>query len=178
MASNATKGAASGFMVAGPWGALAGGVIGGVSGLMSGGAADDAEKLGEMQAKFTRMETAENLRRMRLSAEDVLGGARASVAASNIQLSGSSKRYINNLSAQQSADQAWVSMSGRMSEEMAKEGGQVASSGVMSSMYAQQIGQLGSAAVGYYGGGETAGYGMDQAGIDMGFDQPQYNFGE
>ncbi len=181
MASNQTKGAlsgaasgaASGAMVAGPWGAVIGGVIGGVSGLMSGGAADDAEKLAELQAKFTRKETSENLRRMRLNAAQAIGGAEATVAASNLINSGSSLRHINEMREQFRSDQAWLQESGRMKARMQEKGGSAASSGIMTSLYAQQASTVASSALSSF---DFGGGGMDQAGIDMGFNEPQFSF--
>ncbi len=168
MASNASRGAATGvasgaatgFMQGGPWGAVIGGVIGGVSGLLGGGAADDAKKLAKLQAKFTKIETKENLRRMRLQADRAIGGAVATVAASNLQLSGSSKKYINVMREQFSADQAWLRESSRLKQRMQRKGGQVASSGIMTNMYAQQISSVASAALNTFdfGGGATPQY--------------------
>ncbi len=166
MASNQSKGAfsgvasgaASGAMVAGPWGAVIGGVIGGISGLMSGGAADDAKKLAKLQAKFTRMETAENLRRMKLSAAHAVGGAEALVGASNLINAGSSLRHINAMRQQFQSDQAWMKMSGRMKARMQEKGGSAASSGIMSNLYAQQLSMVSTTALKSFdfgGGTET-----------------------
>ena len=172
--SGAASGAASGAMMTGtPWGAVIGGAIGGISGLLSGGAADDAKKLAKLQAKFTKIETKENLRRMRLQADRAIGGAVATVAASNLQLSGSSKKYINVMREQFSADQAWLRESSRLKQRMQRKGGQVASSGIMTNLYAQQISSVASTAFNTF---DFGGGGMDQAGIDMGFDQPQFDF--
>jgi len=171
--SGAASGAASGAMVAGPWGAVIGGAIGGLSGLMSGGAADDAEKLAKLQAKFTRKETAENLRRMRLNAAQAIGGAEATVAASNLINAGSSLRHINAMRAQFQADQSWLRESGRLKARMQEKGGSAASSGIMTSLFANQLSTVAGTALKTFDFGGGA---MDQAGIDMGFDQPQFDF--
>jgi hypothetical protein len=152
-ATGVATGAASGFMVGGPIGAVVGGVLGGISGALSGGAADDAEDLADMQAKFTRMETAENVRRMKETAEAQVGEAEAIVGASNLVMSGSSKNYINELRSQWSEDINWKRRSGWMTARMQREGGQVASEGIMNNLYAQQIATVGTAAVSAYGGG-------------------------
>jgi hypothetical protein len=158
MASNATKGgvtgaasgAASGAMVAGPWGAVAGGIIGGIGGLMSGGAADDAEKLAEDQAKFIDMETTENVRRMRSAAEEQVGLSRATAYASNLQGgSGSSGKYTNKIRSQWAQDAAWTRESGRQRANIARQGGQNASSGIMNNMFLQQGSQLLSSAASF-----------------------------
>jgi hypothetical protein len=158
MASNATKGgatgavsgAASGAMVAGPWGALAGGLIGGIGGLMSGGAADDAEKLAEDQAKFIEMETTENVRRMRAAAEEQVGLSKATAYASNLQgSSGTSGKYTNKIRSQWAQDVAWSGETGRQRANIARQGGQTASQGIMSNMFLQQGSQLLSSAASF-----------------------------
>lgn len=151
--SGVASGAASGAMVAGPWGAVIGGVVGGISGALTGGAADDAEALAKIQAKFKKTETTENLRRMKLEAEHTLGTARAAVAASNLQMTGTSKKFVTVLEGQMAADRAWLKESSRIQERMIRKGGEAASSGIMTNLFASQIRQLGSAAVSSYGGG-------------------------
>jgi hypothetical protein len=165
MASNATKGGATGAVSGaasgatagaafGPWGAVAGGIIGGIgggiSGLMSGGAADDAEKLAEDQAKFIDMETTENVRRMRSAAEEQVGLSRATAYASNLQGgSGSSGKYTNKIRSQWAQDAAWTRESGRQRANIARQGGQNASSGIMNNMFLQQGSQLLSSAASF-----------------------------
>lgn len=152
-ASGAATGAASGSMILPGWGTLIGGVLGGISGLMSGGAADDAQKMAEMQVKYSKLETAENLRRMRLEAEQVLGYAEASVFASDLLLTGSSKSYIGAMESEFISQQAWLKESARIQQRMFEKGGSAASGSIMSSMYAQQLTQLGTSAASYFGGG-------------------------
>jgi hypothetical protein len=163
MASNATKGgatgavsgAASGAMAGaafGPYGAIAGGILGGIggglSGLLGGGAADDAEKLAEDQAKFIEMETTENVRRMRAAAEEQVGLSKATAYASNLQgSSGTSGKYTNKIRSQWAQDVAWSGETGRQRANIARQGGQTASQGIMNNMFLQQGSQLlGSAA--------------------------------
>jgi hypothetical protein len=171
-ATGASTGAASGFMVGGAWGAVIGGALGGLSGLMSGGAADKAEELAEMQAKFKERETQENLRRMQKVAAMELGGARAAIGASNVQFSGSSSRYVGAMQNQQQQDQSWYKIKSGIEQRMILKGGQTASSGIMTDMYANQISQLGSSAAGFVGAGGLSGptdtYSLDQvpAGTD------------
>ena len=156
--TGAASGAAQGAMVGGAWGAVVGGVLGGLSGMMSGGAADDAERLAEMQAEFTEMETRENLRRMRLQAAQQVGQATAAVGASNLQMTGSSRRYVDEVRAQWNADQAWTAESGRIQARMQRRGGSAAASGVMTNLYASAASGLLSAGASYAKGGGFSGY--------------------
>ena len=156
--SGAASGAATGTMILPGWGTVIGGIVGGVSGLLSGGAADDAEKLAKLQAKFTRMETDENLRRMRLNAAQAIGGAEATVAASNLIMGGSSLRHVSAMREQFRADQAWLRQSGRMKARMQEKGGSAASSGIMTSLFAQQASTVASSALSTFnfGGGDDS----------------------
>ena len=152
-ATGAATGAASGAMVGGVWGAAVGGIIGGISGLMSGGAADKAEKLAAMQIKYSKLETAENLRLMRMQAEQSIGYAEASVFASDLLLTGSSKSYITAMESNFISQQAWMKESARLQQRMMSKGGSAAASGIMKSLYTQQATQLGTSAASYFGGG-------------------------
>lgn len=155
------SGAAQGAMVGGPWGAVIGGAIGGISGLLTGGAADDAEKLAEMQAKFDALTTNENLRRMRADAKRTIGMSDARVYASNIQMSGSTARYSKALSDETYRQIGWEEGAARVRQRMIRKGGQAASQGIMTSMYASQIRQVGSALASYYSPSTDPGLGTD-----------------
>lgn len=161
MASNSTRGAAigaasgaaSGAMVGGPWGAAIGGVVGGVQGLMSGSAADEAEELAKEQAKFVQMQTDENVYQMRKQAQQQLGEATAVVGQSNIQMSGSSQRYVNELRASWQHDIGWTAWSGAQQAKFTRQQGQDVSSSIMTGLYTQQAGQLLTSAASYAAAG-------------------------
>lgn len=164
--SGAASGAASGAMVAGPWGAAIGGGIGLISGALTGGAADDAEDLAEMQAMFIEMETEENLRRLNIESQMAVGDATAATAASNLQVGGSSRDYINAIQERYSNEANWLKTSSRIQQRMALKGGQAASSGLMDQLYAQQLSTLGSAFLSSWGG-TTGGTGNNSTGAAM-----------
>lgn len=149
-ATGAASGAASGAMVGGPYGAAIGGIVGGISGMLQGKEADRARSLAKMQARLKAMETGENLRRMRLEAQQMLGVSRAAIGASNIQFSGSAKRHHYALMSQAAADRAWVQESARIEQRIIRKGGQAASRGIMTGLYTDQIRMLGSAASQYW----------------------------
>jgi hypothetical protein len=152
----AASGASQGFAASGgnPWGAAVGGVIGGIGGLLGGGAADDAEKLAKDQAKFMEMETAENVRRMRMAAQEQVGLSRATAYASNLQGdSGSSGKYTNKIRSQWENDIAWKQYAGKKQAEFTREGGAAASSGIMTNMFLQNAQTALSAGATYAGQG-------------------------
>jgi hypothetical protein len=132
----AASGAAQGGAVGGPWGAAIGGVIGGIGGFLGGGKADDAKQLAKDQANFIEMETAENVRRMRMAAQEQVGLSRATAYASGLQGdSGSSGKYTNKIRNQWASDIEWKKYSGKEQANIARQGGQNASSGIMNNLF-------------------------------------------
>ena len=153
-ATGAASGAAQGFAVGGPWGAAIGGAIGGIGGFLGGGAADDAKKLAKDQAKFMEMETAENVKRMRMAAQEQVGLSRATAYASGLQGdSGSSGRYTNKIRSQWESDIAWKKFSGKKQAEFTREGGAAASRGIMTNMFLKNAQTLMSAGAAYAAAG-------------------------
>jgi len=147
--SGAISGAASGAsagMAFGPWGAVIGGAIGGIAGFLSGGDEDEARKLAEKQARLIEMTDKENRRRQMLAMGQTLGYTTAAVGASNLQMSGSAKRYRNAQETQFRADMAWQSNKARLEAEMARDGGQVAANTIQSAGISGMVGSIGSAA--------------------------------
>lgn len=168
----AASGAAAGS-VAGPWGAAIGGVVGGIGGFFGGGAADEAEQLAEDQAKFSQMETKENIRRMRLAASQQVGASRAASYASNIQGgSGTAASYASKLRQQWKSDINWERDVGNRKADLLRKGGQDVSSGIMNSMFLQQAGTALNAATSFAGSG---GFSQSTAGDTYSIDQrPQF----
>lgn len=141
----AGQGAAIGMTIGGPVGAGIGAVAGGLFGALSGGGESDARKLAEEQAALIRKTGLENQRRAELEMEQVLGGAKAAIAASNILFTGSSKSYYNELAGQLRADISWNREQALIQERVAKRGGQVAASQIQRSGLSSMIGGLGAA---------------------------------
>lgn len=82
------------------WGAVAAGLqIGSSLMSMSAGKKGEkkAKKLAFKESQLMRKEADEELRRFDLQVGDIIGQGRASVFASNLQMSGSSKRYMDAL---------------------------------------------------------------------------------
>jgi len=132
--------------IGGPVGAGIGAVAGGLFGALSGGGESDAKKLAEEQARLIRKTGIENQRRAELEMEQVLGGAKAAIAASNILFTGSSKSYYNELAGQMRADISWNREQAMIEERVAKRGGQVAASQIQRSGLSSMVTGLGSAA--------------------------------
>lgn len=102
----AAQGASAGSAF-GPWGAVVGGVVGGAVGLLSGGGEDDAEKLAEEQAKLIIRTSEEEQRRLNLELNQKLGLSRATIYASGLQFSGSSRKHHRFLESTFRQDMAW-----------------------------------------------------------------------
>jgi hypothetical protein len=151
-ASGAASGAAQGFAASGgnPWGAAIGGIIGGIGGFGGGSAADDAIQLAKDQADFIGMETDENVRRMRLAAQEQVGLSRATAYSTGLQGdSGSSGQYTNKIRSQWQSDMNWARFSGNRRQYIAEKGGQTAANGIMDNMFLSNAQNLLSAGASY-----------------------------
>lgn len=104
--------------------ALGTAVVGGISKRRSakkGG--KEAEKLARREAELIGMETEEELRRMEFQQEQILGETRASIGASGLQLSGSSKSFLDSMEEQFGLERDWLQASGAGRADFAREGG-------------------------------------------------------
>ena len=138
------------------WVAAAAAVIGGVMGSRSAKkAAKKAKKLARAQAGLIEEETAENLRRMGLEADQVLGMTTARVGASNLMMSGSVKRHRAALEVQMASDMDWVARKGAADAANVRAGGSQIADNIRSRGRADLIGGVGQA-IGYMGWGATA----------------------
>ena len=142
----AAQGAAIGSKILPGWGTAIGAVAGGLLGAFSGGGESDAKKLAEEQARLIRKTGLENQRRAELEMEQVLGRTRAAIGASNLQFTGSSKSYYNELESQLRADISWEREQAMIEERIAKRGGQIAARQIQRSSFAGMIGGFSSAA--------------------------------
>ena len=111
-------------------------IAGGISGKKA------AEKAGKRQAKIIEDTADENRRRRELDLGQQLGGITAAIGASNLQMSGSAKRYRNVFESNIRAEMAWDKQKARLEARAAIKGG--ASVG-QSAMY----GGIGSAATSF-----------------------------
>jgi hypothetical protein len=141
----AAQGAAAGSAF-GPYGIAAGAIIGGIGGFLGGGGEDEAMKLAEKQANLIRQTSKENQRRMRLDLAQKMGWANAASYASNIQSTGSTRRYQRALESTGRTDMAWERERARLEAEIAMDMGQAAASQITSSSTASMIQGLTKAA--------------------------------
>tara|TARA_R110000765_G_scaffold170696_1_gene275682 strand:- start:1567 stop:1977 length:411 start_codon:yes stop_codon:yes gene_type:complete len=104
----------------------AGTIVAGVSVASSliGGAA--GKKAAKAAAKLKREETAEALRRGRRRNKRTLGRAVAASYASNIQMSGSNRAYIQDLDLEMQREQSWLARAGAQSAAALAAGGSAA----------------------------------------------------
>jgi hypothetical protein len=113
-------------------------IAGGISGKKA------AEEAGKKQAKIIRQTGAENQRRMELNLDEQVGGIRAAIGASNLQLSGSSAKYKNVFESNLRSEMAWDKQKTRLEARMAEKTGQLAGS---SAMYAGASSAVGFASI-------------------------------
>jgi hypothetical protein len=91
-------------------GAVAGGLLGG----LSGGGEDDLEDIADLQKKVLGMTHSRNMKMMRGKMEESLGHGRATIAAGNLQETGSSKRYLGEVEASYLDEMNWQNIKTRM----------------------------------------------------------------
>lgn len=164
--SGAIGGAAQGASMGsafGPWGAVIGGVAGGLFGALGGGGEDDAKELAEERARLIQMTARENERRALLQLGGILGEAKAATYASNLQDSGSSKRYRTELESRFRQEMAWDRQKARIDAKMARKGGQVAADQIQYSSISSMIGGAGS----LVGSGAFSGFGGGGGGFQQ-----------
>jgi hypothetical protein len=111
-------------------------VIGGINGK------DAAEKAGEMQADMIERTAQENKRRRELDLQHDLGSITAAVAASNIQMTGSSKRYKSGYQQQYRQEMAWETAKANMDARMAIKTGQMAGDTALYSGLSSAVGYV------------------------------------
>lgn len=119
------------------------GAVSSIAGGISGKKA--AEKAGEYQAKMIEVTAAENERRRRLELEQKMGLITANVGASNVLMSGSSKRYSDEFESQYRAEMSWDKTKARIEARMAEKTGQAAGSAAMYSGIGSAVGFAGQA---------------------------------
>jgi hypothetical protein len=105
-----------------------------------------AKKAAKEQAKLTGIMRDEEIRMKKRSAKQQLGAARAGVYASNLQMSGSAKRYVNELDFENMREVAFAEYASKKEQEAIKAGAQ----GAGNALFAQAAGDaLGYAAQAY-----------------------------
>lgn len=139
----AAQGAAIGSSF-GPVGAAVGGVLGGLAGFLGGGGEDDAKELARDRARMIALQGEQNARQMQLQRGQAVGLGRAAIGASNIQFSGSSKRYLRALDNEFSKQIAWQRTKTKMEERQALKGGDVAASQIQSMGISSMLSGLGT----------------------------------
>ncbi len=127
---------ATGIAVAGGIGKIAGGFAG----------QDAAKEAGKDQAAAILRTEEENQRRRQLDLDQKMGLITASVGASNILMSGSSKKYARGYSNAYRQEMAWDNMLANMNAKAAIKGGRMAGEAAMWSGITGAVGSFGAAA--------------------------------
>ena len=154
----AGQGAATGAMVGGVPGAIIGGIAGGIGGILSGGGEDDAKKAAENQAYLIELQAREVERKKKLQMGMVVGETKARTYASNLQDTGSTRKYRNMMESEYRRELAYDRMITKKTAEYALEAGDnaadtISRAGIGSAV--QGIGSFGAA----YAGGAFGGFG-------------------
>jgi hypothetical protein len=134
----ALSGAAAGAAF-GPVGAVVGGVIGGISGFLGGGGEKKAKKLAKAQAKEIIRTAEENARVARIQAAQQVGLTKAATYASNIQDTGTTKKYRDTMEAEYRRNIAWDLDAAQRNAELARKGGQIAAQSISRAGWGQVL---------------------------------------
>ena len=126
----AAQGAAIGTSILPGWGTAVGAVIGGIGGILSGGGEDEAQKMAEEQAKMIEMQAREEQRKKILMMNTAVGETKARTYASNLQDTGSAKKYRNMMETEYRRELAYDRLMTKKQVEYTLEGGQVAADSI------------------------------------------------
>ena len=124
-------------------------ILGGISG------AKAAKKAGKAQSKIIKATEAENQRRRMLDLNQQLGGITASVAASNLLMSGSAAQYRGAYEANTKLEMGWDAQKARMDAKFARMTGAAAGQAAMFSGISSAAGYA-STAVSAFGAHASA----------------------
>jgi len=107
------------------WGAIAAAGISVASGLIGGASADKrAASAAKQQAKLTGARRDEEIRQTRTARAAEAGGIRAAIGASNLQLSGSSARYLRAAESEGRREIAWLERANQLEQRAIRKGAQ------------------------------------------------------
>ena len=132
-ASGAATGAMVGSIVPGIGtviGAGIGAVVGGISGILSGGGEEEAQKLAQEQAKMIEMQAREEQRKKIIQVNTQVGLTKAATYASNLQDSGSAKKFRSMMETEYRRELAYDRLMTKKQVEYTLEGGQVAADSI------------------------------------------------
>ena len=125
------------------WAAVGIAAVGTVSSIAGGISADKkAKSAAKHQAKLTHAQRMEEIRMKVRAAQQQKGTAVAAVHSSNIQMSGSSQRYVNALDTENMREIAYAKEAARMEKRAIEKG----ASGAGASLFANAGAQIGQAA--------------------------------
>ena len=161
----AAQGAATGAPF-GIYGIAAGAIIGGIGGILSGGGEDDAQKLAQEQAKMIEMQAREEQRKKIIQVNTQVGLTKATTYASNLQDSGSAKKFRSMMETEYRRELAYDRLMTKKQVEYTLEGGQVAADSIkragIGSMF-DGFTKLGAAAAG--GAFDTSNPALNEQGV-------------
>jgi phage tail tape-measure protein len=140
----ALQGAATGAAF-GPVGAAVGGVVGGVMGFLGGGGEEETEELARKQALEIRRAAKENKRSQLRVANRAVSTAKATTYASNLQDSGSSRRYRDSMETEYRRQISYDSEAANRNAENVINGGQAAGDAIKRAGIGQLVGGIASA---------------------------------
>ena len=168
----AGQGAAIGTQISPGFGTAVGAAIGGVAGFLGGGGEDDAERLAEEQAKLITQAGEFNRQQSLKETNQVLGATTAQVAANNLLMSGSSKRFRQAQEDEYRKMMSWEHFRAKKEAEHVREGGAAAAGAIRAGGISSMLQGFGAAASAF----GPFSSGMSDAQVDSALGAEQFSF--
>ena len=111
----------------------------------------EAKRAAKAQANFIRQETAETIRRAEIGNKRTAKNATAASYGSNVLMTGSNQRYIQDMQAEMARELAWTKRAGTMAADAASKGANVQYKSAQMANTANTIGQVAGAVGTWYG---------------------------
>ena len=113
----------------------------------------NAKKAAKMNANLMRMETAETIRRTERGNQRFTKGAQAASYGSNVLMTGSNQRYIQDMQSEMARELRWTKKAGELAAKATEKGANVQFKAAQMANNANTIGQIAGAVGTWYGKG-------------------------
>ena len=110
-----------------------------------------ARKAARMNANLMRMETAETVRRTEMGNKRIAKNATAASYGSNVLMTGSNQRYIQDMQTEMARELRWTKRAGEAAAKATEKGAQVQFKAAQMANTANTIGQIAGAVGTWYG---------------------------
>lgn len=110
-----------------------------------------AKEAAKMNAKLIQMETAETVRRAEIGNKRIAKNATAASYGSNVLMTGSNQRYIQDMQTEMARELRWTKRAGEAAAKAARKGASVQFKAAQMANTANTIGQIAGAVGTWYG---------------------------